>query len=183
MVGRVIKTSLLMLLLMFAHAGFAFEGDYVWDERFKETLSKASLGDAKDQYELGEMYLNGRGTQHEPAEALAWFLKAAKQGHIKAAYKVGHLYLVGQGTERSLSEALNWLKRAAEANYAPAQYELGQFYASDDTGSRENSLALIWLGKAQKNGYRPAEAAFAALVRRMVDAQKVDVQKTSDISP
>lgn len=172
MVGRAFKTALLIVSLTSAQTGFAFEGDYVWDERFKEALTKASQGEAQAQYLLGEMYLKGRGTGTEPAEALSWFLKAAKQGHVKAAYKVGRLYLLGQGTERSLSEALSWLHRAAEADYSPAQYELGQFYASDNINSRENSLALIWLGKAKKNGYAPAESAFAELVRRMVEAQK-----------
>jgi hypothetical protein len=162
-------------LLTAAQACFAFEGDYVWDERFKEAQSKAALGDAKSQYTMGEMYLNGRGTPQAPAEALVWFLKAAKQGHVKAAYKAGQLYLRGEGAKRSLPEALNWLKRAAEAEYAPAQYELGRFYVSDDTDNPENSLALIWLGRAKKNGYRPAEEAFAELVRRMVKSQKVDI--------
>lgn len=172
MAARVVETTLLMLWLVFAQTAFAFDGDYVWNQRFKELLSKVSLGEATDEYTLGEMYLNGRGTETDPAEALAWFLKAANQGHIKAAYKVGHLYLLGQGTERSLSDALTWLQRAAEAGYAPAQYELGQFYASNDAQGRESSLALMWLGRAKKNGYRPAAAAFAELVRRMVDAQK-----------
>lgn len=171
MVGRAVKTTL--LLLTFAQAGFAFEGDYVWDARFQAALTKAAVGEAKDQYELGEMYLNGRGTPRDPSEALVWLLKAAKQGHIKAAYSAGHLYLLGQGTERSLPDALNWLQRAAEAGYAPAQYELGQFYATGDTDSRKNSLALIWLGKAKKSGYGPAAAAFADLIRRMVKAQKI----------
>lgn len=172
MVGKAVKATLVILLLTVARTGFTFEGDYVWDQRFKTTLAKATSGTAKDQYTLGEMYLNGRGTRQEPAEALVWYLRAAKQGHIKAAHKAGHLYLLGQGTARSLPDALNWLHRAAEADYAPAQYELGQFYASDDTGNREDSLALIWLGRAKKNGYPPAEAAFAALVRRMVREQK-----------
>lgn len=176
MAGKAVKTTLLTLLLAVTQIGFAFEGDYVWEKRFNETLSKATLGAASDQYALGDMYLNGRGTPQAPAEALAWFLKAAKQGHIKAAHKAGHLYLTGLGTERSLSDALSWLKRAAEAEYAPAQYELGQFYASDDTGSPENSLALIWLGRAKKNGYKPAEEAFAELVRRMVKAQKNEIE-------
>jgi hypothetical protein len=168
--GKTVKLIVLSWLAV-AHAGHAFEGDYVWDDRFRAGLVKAASGDREDQYALGDMYLKGRGTQRNPDKALEWFLKAARQGHVKAAYKSGHLIRRGYGTGQSAGEGLKWLRQAAEGGYAPAQYELGEFYAADKHGG-DSALALIWLGRARKSGYRPALAAYEKLIREVVRAQK-----------
>lgn len=157
-----------VLLLFFAQSAIAFEGDYIWDERFKTNLTKAESGQAKDQYAMGEMYLKGRGTEIDTNKALAWFLRAAKQKYHRAAYKVAYLYLYDDTVERSPQRALRWLQQAAEAGFVPAKFELGKLYASGAAGQRNTILALKWLGEAKFADYKPARAEFARLVRQMV---------------
>jgi TPR repeat protein len=158
-----------VLLLFFAQLVIAFEGDYIWDERFKASLARAESGQAKNQYVVGDMYLKGRGTVIDAKQALNWFLRAAKQGHRRAAYKVAYLYLYDDDIiERSPQRALRWLQQAAEAGFVPAKFELGKLYASGAAGRRDTALALKWLGEAKLAGYEPAREEFARLVRRMV---------------
>lgn len=149
----------------------AFEGDYIWDERFKINLVKAESGQASDQYTVGDMYFRGRGTLKDYNQALFWFLLAAEQGHPKAAYKVGYLYLQGEQVEHSPVRAQAWFQKAALAGYAPAQYELGRLFLSGALGKPDRTKALKWLGKAKAADYAPAEAEFTKIVSHLVKAQ------------
>lgn len=168
-------TLLLLTELLGLQQALAFEGDYIWEERFKAALVKAASGQAKDQYAVGDMYFRGRGTAVDSTKALRWFLLAAQQGHIKAAYKAGYLYLHGDNNlaaEASPKQALPWLNKAAQSGYAPAQYELGRLYFTDDIVKRDEPLALKWLGRAKAAGYAPARSVFDKMVKHLVKEQK-----------
>ncbi|HEC20419.1 MAG TPA: sel1 repeat family protein [Gammaproteobacteria bacterium] len=170
---RVARGLLLFLGFVVGQTGFAFEGDYIWEARFKAGLARAEqTASAKDQYAVADMYFRGRGTAINHARALDWFLRAAKQGYAKAAYKAGYLYLHSKKLPAGAlpSKAIPWLKKAAVAGYAPAQYELGKVYFSGKIVKRDESLALKWLGKAKRAGYAPAGEAFARTVKRLVKA-------------
>lgn len=169
------KNRLCLCLLLFlwpfgTQQALAFDGDYIWEDRFKASLVEARSGLAKDQYAVADMYFRGRGTTADAAKALHWFLLAARQGHRKAAYKVGYLYLYGDGLTHSPRLALPWIKKAAIAGYAPAQHELGKLYFSGRLGKRNEAQALKWLGKAKAAGYAPARSSFDRLVKRLVKA-------------
>ncbi|VAW96749.1 hypothetical protein MNBD_GAMMA19-1291 [hydrothermal vent metagenome] len=158
----------------------AFEGDYVWEARFKTSLAKARSGhQAKDQYAVGDMYLRGRGTAKNAAKALYWFLLAAEQGHRKAAYKAGHLYLYSNSLPPGASpkQALPWIRKAALAGYAPAQYELGRLFFSGKVIKRSEPQALKWLGRAKAANYAPARKAFDQMVKRLVKTQTAFVDQ------
>lgn len=51
----------------------------------------ADKGDACAQYQLGEMYMQGKGVPEDKAKALELFKKAAAQGDQKAKLMVGFL--------------------------------------------------------------------------------------------
>jgi len=157
-----------MLLLCVTQSVAAFEGDYIWDKRFKASIAKADSGQATDQYAVADMYFRGRGTTTDHVKALQWFLLAAEQGHQKAAFKVGYLYLHGEDLKHEPKEALKWLRRSALADYVPAQYELGKLLLSDIAGPRDNAQALKWLGKAKAANYEQAEVAFTQTVNRLL---------------
>lgn len=185
------RSGLLWLLVITTHlvaipAAPAFEGDYIWDERFKQSLVRAESGQVKDQYAVGEMYLRGRGTRIDPAIALHWFLRAAQQGHVRAAYKAGYLYLhsdkYGQGVPQSPDKALPLLHQAAEAGYPPAMHELGLVYGSGIGGHWDSAQALNWFGKARQAGYAPAKAGFADLVRRLVKSHSSAPEPTRQLA-
>ncbi|NOX92068.1 MAG: sel1 repeat family protein [Gammaproteobacteria bacterium] len=174
MMRALLLPVLSLVLLLDIPQAVAFEGDYVWEARFKASLARARSGhQVKDQYVVGDMYLRGRGTAKNSAKALYWFLLAAKKGHRKAAYKAGYLYLYSNGLSPGASpkQAFPWMRQAALAGYAPAQYELGRLFFSGKIIKRNEPQALKWLGRARAANYAPARKAFDQMVKRMVKTQ------------
>lgn len=68
-----------------AHAA----GDYTRASAIFKPL--ADKGDACAQYQLGEMYMQGKGVPEDKARALELFKKAAAQGDQKAKLMAGFL--------------------------------------------------------------------------------------------
>ena len=56
----------------------------------------ADQGDAKAQYNLGNMYRKGQGVPQDYAEAVKWYRLAAEQGAAYAQYNLGFMYEKGQ---------------------------------------------------------------------------------------
>ena len=172
-VGRrnVLRLCIVILWLgtvLIAPPLMAYEGDYIWEDRFKAQVDKAKSGSAEAEYSLAEMYLGGRGTAVNEKDAQAWFLKAAKQGHIKAAYRVGYLYLHARTFTQSAKDALPWLIKASNAGFPAAQYELGLLYATGRGVKQDRPAALALLAKAKLHGYAPAREAFDHLVKGLI---------------
>lgn len=61
------------------------EGSFRWH------FEKAQEGDRRAQYEVGQAFLNGRGTYQSEAEARIWFQRASDQGLAKATQKLFEL--------------------------------------------------------------------------------------------
>ncbi|HHF3737183.1 TPA: tetratricopeptide repeat protein, partial [Haemophilus influenzae] len=68
-------------------------GDY--KTAFKLWLPLAEQGDVKAQYNLGNMYVNGRGVKQDGFEAVKWYRKAAEQGLANAQFNLGVMYYEG----------------------------------------------------------------------------------------
>lgn len=65
-------------------------------------------------YELGDMFLNGAGTNADAQKAF-YFLNKAANREVKAAYDpLSMLYVNGRGTEKDLDKALYWNGKALE---------------------------------------------------------------------
>lgn len=88
------------------------KGDY--EAAYDEWRPLAELGDAEAQYNLGVMYDEGAGVDHDLARAAAWYRKAAEQGFLDAQTNLGLMYYHGQGVPRNYREALKWFRLAAE---------------------------------------------------------------------
>ncbi len=101
-------------------------GDYA--TALREFRPLAERGDAKAQYGLGVMYLNGQGVPQDSAEVVKWHRKAAEQGYAKAQYNLGFMYINGLGVPRDYAEAAKWYRKAADQRDAKAQYILGVMY-------------------------------------------------------
>jgi len=74
------------------------EGDY--RRAFNAWSLGAYEGDSEAQYNLGVLYLEGRGVEHNVEQAHSWFLKAAEKDHVEAQYNLGHMSLSGMGVEK-----------------------------------------------------------------------------------
>ncbi len=75
----------------------------------------ANSGDAAAENELGIRYRLGNDVDKDPAKAIPWFARAAKQGYAKAYFNLGAAYYNGDGVNVSDQDACVWFTLAADA--------------------------------------------------------------------
>lgn len=80
---------------------------------------------------LGLMYADGRGgLPRDPAQAVAWYRKAAEQNLPLAQLMLALSYASGRGVPRDDLQALRWFEQAADNGLALAQYGLGMLHGA-----------------------------------------------------
>lgn len=110
-----------------------------------ELLREAERGDAKSQFKLGKIYLEGIGTPRNHVLAGRWLLKAAEQNHTESQYLIGLLYEHGIGEKQYNEEAVHWFKKAAESDFRSAKVKLAEhyFYGTGTPQNHAQSLRLL----------------------------------------
>lgn len=123
-----------------------------------ELIQKAEGGNAEAQYNLGNIYLYGRGSQERDiAAAWTWFNKSAAQYFAPAQYQIGHMIANGhhQGGPQKAAE---WYLKAAEGGDQWAQRHVGEIYLhlwGEEFGlKRDIEEAYFWLSLGTE-GYDP----------------------------
>lgn len=81
---------------------------------------KASKGDAEAQYQLGLLFMNGKGTIQNFEEAAKWFKLAANQNHALAQYQLGLIHQTGYGLPANLEKSYMWFNISAAAGVQEA---------------------------------------------------------------
>ena len=120
-------------------AAFA-AGDY--NQALQILMPLASTSNhAMAQYFVARMYLEGRGTERNPAEAAKWMRKSAEQGVKEAQFQLGSLYARGEGVPKDMEQAYGWLSVAAHLGNARAQEALGGITLSGEEKTAAESLA------------------------------------------
>jgi TPR repeat protein len=127
----------------------------------------AEKGDARAQYLLGTLYMEGKGVEQNDATAFMWFLRAANQGDATAQYNVGVSYAAGTGVPKSAVDAAKWFLRAANQGMVFAQLNLGLLYAAGNGVPEDNIEAFKWLEIAFSG--LPAGGARMDVARAMTD--------------
>jgi hypothetical protein len=108
-------------------------------------LERAQGGDARWQYEAGQLYVTGDGLPRDRDKAFALYLAAARQGYYKAYYHVGRMYSLGQGTARDPAEAARWLRKAVEeGDPEPEAWNLLGLAYGDGEGVEQDP---VWAAK------------------------------------
>jgi hypothetical protein len=108
----------------------------------------AQKGDVQAQIACGIELRNLR-TQDNDAEALAYFISAAKAGQNDAQYHAGCMLARGQGTENNrpdTEQAMSFLTEAANAGLADAQYQLALMLKNTDA---EKACSYFKMAAAQ----------------------------------
>ena len=77
-----------------------------------EWVPLAEAGEVAAQYNLGQMYIYGRGVKHSYAEAAKWFSLAAETGHRASQYELGVAYDFGNGVPQDYNLAYMWYSLA-----------------------------------------------------------------------
>ncbi len=116
-------------------------------ELFKEL---ADIGDAKAQYELGTIYLYGRGVEPDPNQSAQWYMLAAKSGLPEAQYSLGIAYSMGIGIQKNIDKAISWYTAAAKQKYLPAYLPLAEFLFKYAESEREFCNAFFWFHEVEK---------------------------------
>lgn len=167
-----------LLILILPAAGFAYQDDYVWQEKFNKAMPKARAGNAEAQYDVGSMYEKGNGVAKDTGKAFEWYLKAAKQNHDKAAFEVGFGYLRGVGVDKNYDKALKWLTTASEFNNVRAYYFLGTMYEKGNGVPVDLDKALRWYTRASKGGYSVAEER---VIEVRAELKKADAKLQAEV--
>jgi len=126
----------------------------------------AAQGQAKAQYYLGWMYLQGEGVAPDYAQAAIWFEQAAKQGYAKAQNALGGLYYEGKGVLQDFAKARYWAHKAALQGDAKAQNNLAELYYQGRGGDQDLELAVQWVKKSAEQNYGPARRNLGQLYLR-----------------
>ena len=120
----------------------------------------ADAGHAWAQYNLGHMYLDGRGIAQNPTAAFYYYFQAAEQRHERAMNLLGRCCEQGWGTPRNAAAAADWYRRSAEAGYFRGQYNWASLLR--ETGRIDE--AVVWFERAAAGGNQAVrQAAHAAL--------------------
>lgn len=105
----------------------------------------ADVGDAKAQYQLANLYLQGRGTPKNPVLGKRWLEQAAEQNLAEAQFGLAQLLL---DNDPQKAEAL--LKSAAQQNYLAAQTQLKRRLPENAKGS-EAPFEVQWFGAVRND--------------------------------
>lgn len=117
------------------------------EDAYKLIENLAYQGDAKCQFDLGNMYYYGdqytlfkgnsyteirAGLEYEikcdKEKAAYWWLESAQNGYIRAFNNIGVCYKNGIGVSIDMNKAIGWLKLGAEAGEPRAQKNYGDLF-------------------------------------------------------
>lgn len=143
---------------------------------FKETLGRATEGDAASQNLLGFMLFFGEGAPRDPDAAQHWFERAARAGDPSAQVNLAILYELGTVVSRDRQEALRLFRLARDNPRRPVSLNLVSLLqlVADvcappaEVGPEADTFATYCAGCHGANGLAPlAEAPHFALGERM----------------
>ncbi len=86
--------------------------DYLSAARLFNRMAKRDH--VKAQYQLGLLYLSGKGVDADVDKGMEWLKRAAEGGSYKAANELSQIYLSGKGVPRDEQEAVKWLELATQ---------------------------------------------------------------------
>lgn len=110
--------------------------------------AEAQQGSADAQFQLGMVYLYGRGALQDYTEAVKWIQSAANLGQGDAQYRLGLLYRTGLGVPADQRKAYIWLNLAAAGGVNEAAT------ARDDVARNLNAQQLTEAQK-ESRAWRP----------------------------
>lgn len=84
----------------------------------------ARQGDAESQFNLGYMYLQGKGVSHDYAKARYWFELSSNQSDSVAKYFLGILYYEGKGVNKNIQCAKILFQQSCSEGLSSACHHL-----------------------------------------------------------
>ena len=112
----------------------------------------AERGDVKADFQLGVMYLYGRGVKEDSSTAASYFKKAADKGNAGASLVLGRMYIKGNGVPKDVTGAVKIYEHAAKDDPAFFGYVLGKMYLDGGYVPQDEDKAMQWLQKSGDEG-------------------------------
>ncbi len=135
-------------------------------KNFAKTLAEAEQENGEAMLRVGDLYLEGKGTEPNAAQAEAWYRKALTAGSTEAAWKLAQVFIQGKTNPSNLEEAVVYLQVAAQEENAEAQNELGRFYEKGLGGLTAHAgQGLYWRILSAQNG-NPKAVSYVKKVQR-----------------
>lgn len=163
--------------------------DYRTAHQAFEPLAKR--GDIDAHYELGKLYLDGKGVPKDESRALGHFEAAArpwavrathKRGHPDAQYHAGVMYRDGVGTVPGARKAYEYLRASARQGHASAKLALSAMYLNGTGTKAEAGQAYVWarLAAGGATGEFEARAKSGAdeAAKRLSPAERAQADRT-----
>ena len=131
---------------------------------------KSSLPDvdADSLYELGEMYADFDGEEHDYKRAFESYIKAANAGHAEANYRIGYMYANGLGVKKDLSRAVRWYEKAAGYGSRDAMFELGEYTYKN----KDYAKSVEWYTKAAEAGHIEAMVSLGTMLNAVQQSSR-----------
>jgi len=145
----------------------------------EEFRAAAELGHREAQYQLAEMFLNGKGVAKDYHSAFYWFHRAAEQGDANAQNRLGWMCESGLGTDRDQTRAVNWFRVAAERGHLEAQFNLGAKYDNGEGVVQNHAEAARWYRFSAEQGLADARFFLAQALEAGEGVPK-DLQEAFD---
>lgn len=130
---------------------------------YDSTKARADAGDAAAQNQIGVWHEHGTYGKADPAQAAAWYLRAAQGGNAVAQNNLGVLYSRGAGVPRDPRQAVYWYEKAATQGHGWAQANLGIAYQFGLAGETKLDQARYWLTKSAEGGLPAGQVALGVL--------------------
>jgi hypothetical protein len=160
-------------------AAFEMEG-----ERYEAATSHLrrgdSDGDLRCSYALGMLTLEGRGTERDPALAVDFLRKAAREGLPPAQATLGLLYASGVGVEKDEAMAAHWYREAARGGDAMGQAARGAVVFLGVGTRKDKVKGYMWTVLAAEQEHEGAYWNLAAMEARMTSAERVQAHFLAD---
>jgi TPR repeat protein len=119
------------------------------EKAFECFLANSKTGDSNANYMMGEMYLNGSGTNKDELNAIKHYLNSNEP---LAQYRLGQIYCQGWGVEINSKLAIEWLTKAADQGLVEANYYLGHMLSVGLATEKNIPLAVQMLEKVANSG-------------------------------
>lgn len=130
-------------------------------ESIRWLTKAANQGYAPAEYEVGRIYLYGRGIPIDYAQALVWERKAAEQGDPRAQRDLAFMYERGFGVAADPAKAAEWNQKAATQGNAEAQLHLAKALDEGAGVNKDAEEARRWYSKAARQEQPAAQLELA----------------------
>jgi len=125
-------------------------------ELFEKVLETAERYGGMALSLAAAMYMDGLGTERDPAKAMEYARRAKAAGNAGADSIIAELLLSGEAGEKDPAEAVSILTDLALDGDATAMYDLGRALIAGTEVERDESKGLDYLLSASEAGYVPA---------------------------